>query len=187
VIRVEVTTEADVTRMVAAFTTLPVLRDSDYEVFLGDGLNGGIVMRRAWRKDGQRGGTGQTSTVHHAGGPGPASGGGGGGTGEVRSEPARPARLSADLTMSDGRLVHVPVVSPAPPASAGRIAVAIPYPDAAMPGRVISAAVTNEELGVIFRSGFPYTHVQGGDTLTVEFGEESLDAGGIARVFGEWP
>lgn len=56
-IRIEVTNEADVTRMVAAFTTLTVLLDSDYEVFLGDGLNGGVMMRRAWRKDGQRGAT----------------------------------------------------------------------------------------------------------------------------------
>jgi hypothetical protein len=99
--------------------------------------------------------------------------------------PVRPARLSADLTMSDGRLVHVPVVKPAGPASSGRIRVEIPYPDAAMPGLVISAAVTNEELGVIFRSGFPYTHVQGGDTLAVEFGEESLDAEALAKVLRE--
>lgn len=68
-IRIEVTNEADVTRMVAAFTTLPVLRDSDYEVFLGDGLNGGVMMRRAWRKDGQRSATNPTDwgTCHAAG------------------------------------------------------------------------------------------------------------------------
>jgi hypothetical protein len=93
----------------------------------------------------------------------------------------RPARLSADLTMSDGRTVHVPVVPPAGPASAGRIKVEIPYPPSAMPGLVVSAAVTNEELGVIFRQGFPYTHAEGGDTLTVEFGEESLDGEALAK------
>jgi hypothetical protein len=110
-------------------------------------------------------------------------------SGEAAALPdiVRPARLSADLTMSDGRTVHVPVVPPAGPASAGSIKVAIPYPEGAMPGLVVSAAVTNEELGVIFRSGFPYTHAQAGDTLTIEFGEESLDAEAVARVFGEWP
>lgn len=105
----------------------------------------------------------------------------------VATADVRPARLSADLTMSDGRTVHVPAVPPAGPASAGRIKVAIPYPASAMPGLVVSAAVTNEELGVIFRHGFPYTHAQAGDALTVEFGEESLDAEAVARVFGEWP
>lgn len=101
--------------------------------------------------------------------------------------PAPADRLSADLTMSDGRTVHVPVVPPAGPASAGRIKIVIPYPPSAMPGLVVGAAVTNEELGVIFRSGFPYTHAEAGDTLSVEFGEESLDAEAVARVFGEWP
>ena len=89
--------------------------------------------------------------------------------------------------MADGRTVHVPVVPPAGPASAGRIKVEIPYPPSAMPGLVVSAAVTNEELGVIFRHGFPYTHAQGGDTLTVEFGEESLDAldaKALAKILG---
>jgi len=59
VIRVEVTSEADVTRMVAAFVTLPVLRDCDYGIFLvsGHGPGGGGAMRRAWRQDGQRGAT----------------------------------------------------------------------------------------------------------------------------------
>lgn len=100
----------------------------------------------------------------------------------------RPARLSADLTMSDGRLVHVPVVpTPKEPASAGKIRVDIPYPANAMPGLVISAAVINEDLGVVFRSGFPYTHAQAGDTLTVEFGEESIDAEALAKIFGERP
>lgn len=54
-IRVEVTSEADVTRVVAAFNCLPVLEHSDYEVFLGEDLNGGIMARRAWRVDGERG------------------------------------------------------------------------------------------------------------------------------------
>lgn len=54
-IRVEVTSEADVTRVVTAFNCLPVLAHSDYEVFLGDGLNGGIMARRAWRVNGERG------------------------------------------------------------------------------------------------------------------------------------
>ena len=99
----------------------------------------------------------------------------------------RLARLSADLTMSDGRLVHVPVVAAPGPASAGRIRVDIPYPPDTMPGLVISAAVINEDLGVVFRSGFPYTHAQGGDTLTVEFGEESLDGEALARILGGLP
>lgn len=56
-IRIEVTSEADVTRMVAAFTVLPVLQDSDYEIFLGSHDNGTITMRRSWRMDGKRGAT----------------------------------------------------------------------------------------------------------------------------------
>ena len=59
-IRVEVTSEADVTRMVAAFNILPVLLDSDYEIFIGPADNGSLIMRRAWRKDGQRGATDPT-------------------------------------------------------------------------------------------------------------------------------
>jgi hypothetical protein len=104
---------------------------------------------------------------------------------KAAAAPLHPPRLSADLTMSDGRLVHVPVVPPPEePAPAGRIRVGIPYPASAMPGLVISAAVVNEELGVVFRSGFPYTHAQGGDMLTVEFGEESIDAEALAKIFG---
>jgi hypothetical protein len=81
-IRIEVTNESDVTRMVAAFTTLPVLLDSDYEVFLAGGFDpgGNAAMLRAWRRDGQRGGSG---IIHY--GPGALGGfdgmGGGGGTG----------------------------------------------------------------------------------------------------------
>lgn len=58
-IRIEVTSEADVTRMVAAFDVLRVLAGSDYEIFLvsGSGPGGGGRMRRAWRESGQRGGT----------------------------------------------------------------------------------------------------------------------------------
>ena len=58
-IRIEVTSEADVTRMVAAFQILPVLRDSDYEITLasGSGPGGGGTVRRAWRQDGVRGAT----------------------------------------------------------------------------------------------------------------------------------
>lgn len=56
-IRIEVTSEADVTRMVAAFNMLPVLLGSDYEIFIGSGVNGPVMMRRAWRTDGQRGAT----------------------------------------------------------------------------------------------------------------------------------
>lgn len=101
----------------------------------------------------------------------------------------RPARLSADLTMSDGRTVHVPVVPPPEkPASNGRISVTIPYPDDAAPGLVASVAVTNADLPMTFRGDiYPYAYVEPGDTLTVPFGEESLNAGDIARVFGEWP
>jgi hypothetical protein len=59
VIRIEVTSEADVTRMVAAFQVLSVLAGPDYEIWLvsGFGPGGGGGMLRAWRKDGQRGGT----------------------------------------------------------------------------------------------------------------------------------
>lgn len=61
-IRIEVDNEADVTRIVAAFAVLPVLADSDYEVFLLPQVwphdSGG--MRRAWRKDGERGATDPT-------------------------------------------------------------------------------------------------------------------------------
>jgi len=96
--------------------------------------------------------------------------------------------------MSDGRTVHVPVVPPAGPASAGRIKVTIPYPAGAPAGSVASVAVTNDDLGVTFRRDLwdplavdPYAGIGPGDTLTVEFGEESLDAGDIARAFGEWP
>jgi hypothetical protein len=57
VIRIEVDNEADVTRVVAAFTILPVLRGSNYEIFLvsGSGPGGGAGMRRSWREAGQRG------------------------------------------------------------------------------------------------------------------------------------
>jgi hypothetical protein len=107
------------------------------------------------------------------------------------AEPAeaavRPARLSADLTMSDGRLVHVPVVTAVGSASSGRIKVEIPYPDAAMPGIVIAAEVTNENLGVAFRRRWPGGYAAPGGTLTVDFVVESLGAEGVARVFGEWP
>jgi hypothetical protein len=67
VIRIEVTSEADVTRMVAAFQVLPVLLGCDYEVFLvsGFGPGGGCAMRRAWREDGQRGGTGTIEVSRH--------------------------------------------------------------------------------------------------------------------------
>jgi hypothetical protein len=59
VIRIEVDNEADVTRMVAAFTTLPVLATEDYEIFLagGFGPGGNAAMLRAWRRDGKRGAT----------------------------------------------------------------------------------------------------------------------------------
>jgi hypothetical protein len=62
VIRVEVSSEADVTRMAAAFVTLPVLAGCDYEIWLaGETLAsqpwGAGATRRAWRKDGQRGAT----------------------------------------------------------------------------------------------------------------------------------
>lgn len=107
--------------------------------------------------------------------------------GESTGTVLQPARLSADLTMSDGRTVHVPVVPAPEPASSGRIRVGIPYPDSARPGLVISAAVINEDLGVVFRSGFPYTHAEAGDTLSVEFGEEHLDAGVLAKILGELP
>jgi hypothetical protein len=58
VIRVEVTSEADVTRMTAAFQRT-ALRDQDYEIWLvsGFGPGGGAAMRRAWRQDGLRGGS----------------------------------------------------------------------------------------------------------------------------------
>ena len=64
-IRIEVTDEGDVTRMVAAFQILPVLRDSDYEIYLasGHGPGGGGETLRCWRKDGRRGGTGVTTTI----------------------------------------------------------------------------------------------------------------------------
>ena len=58
-IRIEVTSEADVVRVVAAFASLPVLADSDYEIWLvsGFGPGGGGGMRRAWRTAGRRGAT----------------------------------------------------------------------------------------------------------------------------------
>ena len=63
-IRVEVGSETDVTRMVAAFTTLPVLKDSDYEMRLvDDSGSGGTAMRRAWRTKGVRGATWPTDWV----------------------------------------------------------------------------------------------------------------------------
>ena len=57
-IRVEATSEADVTRMLAAFQVLPALRDCDYEVFLVTGFStaGRPGSARAWRIGGQRGG-----------------------------------------------------------------------------------------------------------------------------------
>jgi hypothetical protein len=56
VIRVEVTSEADVTRMVAAFSILEVLDGCDYEIWLtAGGAGGGGAMRRSWRHGGVRG------------------------------------------------------------------------------------------------------------------------------------
>jgi len=105
----------------------------------------------------------------------------------VASADIRPARLSADLTMSDGRTVHVPVVPvPKEPASGGRIKVEIPWPAGAMPGLVTGWTLTNEDLGMTARNVIcPSAHMQAGDTLTVEFGEESLDAGALAKILGE--
>jgi hypothetical protein len=101
----------------------------------------------------------------------------------------RPARLSADLTMADGRTVHVPVVEPLKePASGGKTRILIPYPAGEAAGVVVSAAVTNADLGMTFRRDLGSGgSIQPGLYLTVEFGEDSLDAGDIARVFGEWP
>jgi hypothetical protein len=183
VIRVEVTSEPDVTRMVVAFTLLPVLLTEDYEIFLtgGFGPGGNAAMLRAWRRDGERGATNPTDwdasdlppmTVQEA----------------VAAADVRPVRLSADLTMADGRTVHVPVVEAAGPASKGKIKVEIPWPASAMPGRVTGWSITNEDRSMTARNVVhPSAHMQAGDTLNVEFGEESLDAGDIARVFGEWP
>jgi hypothetical protein len=112
-------------------------------------------------------------------------------SGKLAEQPepdVRPARLSADLTMADGRTVHVPVVEPLEPASAGKISILVPFPASAAPGVVTSAAVTNADLGLTFRRDLGSGgNIQPGLYLTVEFGEESLDAGDIARVFGEWP
>jgi len=169
--------------MVVAFTLLPVLVTEDYEIFLagGFGPGGNAAMLRAWRKDGQRGATTPTDwdvadlpplTVQEA----------------AAIADIRPARLSADLTMADGRTVHVPVVEPLEPASAGKISILVPFPASAAPGVVTSAAVTNADLGLTFRRDLGSGgNIQPGLYLTVEFGEESLDAGDIARVFGEWP
>jgi hypothetical protein len=55
-IRIEVTSEADVTRMVAAFAVLPVLAGPDYEIWLVSEI-GRWRMRRAWRTGGVRGGS----------------------------------------------------------------------------------------------------------------------------------
>lgn len=89
-IRVEVASEADVTRMTAAFQTLPALRDQDYEIFLLPLIwpHDSAGTLRAWRKDGLRGGTGQTNTIVYAGGPADLTGGGGGG-GNVTGGPPR--------------------------------------------------------------------------------------------------
>lgn len=95
-----------------------------------------------------------------------------------------PARLTAGLIMSDGRAVHVPAVPPAEPGAAGKIKVTIPYPVDAPAGLVARVVVTNEDLAVTFRAGIPLVNVEPGDTLTVEFGEESLDAEGFAWVTG---
>ena len=59
-IRIEVTNEGDVTRMVAAFQILAVLRDSDYEIHLATSGPGGGSVRRCWRENGLRGGTSPT-------------------------------------------------------------------------------------------------------------------------------
>ena len=95
------------------------------------------------------------------------------------SESVTPARLSADLTMADGRVVHVPVVPPAKePATAGKIWVGIPYPADAERGFVTAVAVTNEDLHQTFRGYFdpdlPPVGVEPGDTLHIALTGDDL-------------
>ena len=83
--------------------------------------------------------------------------------------------LSADLTMGGGRVVHVPSVPEPPPASGGKVKVAIPFPAEAKGGVVYGAVVTNDETGTEMRCAFArLTWLEPGDALTVVFGDDSM-------------
>lgn len=94
-IRVEVTSEADVTRMVAAFQVLESLRDQDYEIWLvphslyRTSLEHEAV-RRAWREDSRRGGgeyAAEPDAIHYGGSGHPGAVSVRGGTGGSSSLP----------------------------------------------------------------------------------------------------
>lgn len=98
----------------------------------------------------------------------------------------KPARLRARLFTAGGQVVSVPDVPLPPPASGGKIRVAIPYP-ANEPSRTVHrVAVINDETGFIARSSVERVTVEPGDTLTVEFGIEHV-TGRFAALFGPDP
>jgi hypothetical protein len=83
-------------------------------------------------------------------------------------------RLTARLFTTDRVTVEVPDVPLSPPATAGKIKVAIPYPASEQRRTVHRVAVFNQDTGDILRTSIELTPVDPGDTLTVEFGEENL-------------
>jgi hypothetical protein len=96
-----------------------------------------------------------------------------------------PARLSAELTV-DGAVVKVPSVPAPEPATQGHITVKIPYPHGPS-GWLTFAAVANEDLGVTLRQGIVRTWIEPGDSVQIQFGEESIDWAQVMKVFGEMP
>jgi hypothetical protein len=97
----------------------------------------------------------------------------------------QPPRLSAELVVG-GMLVRVPSVPVPAPTSSGHITVDIPYPKDAQAGYLSIASVTNEELDITLMQKLqPRPWVRPGDTVSFQFGEESIDLAQVSRVFGE--
>lgn len=87
---------------------------------------------------------------------------------------AKTPRLAARLFTAGRVTVEVPDIPLPPPATGGRLRVAIPYP-AGEPARTVHrVAVINEDARFVARASILPTVVEPGDTLTVEFGEEHI-------------
>jgi hypothetical protein len=85
-----------------------------------------------------------------------------------------PFRLTARLFTPDRVTVEVADVPLPPPATAGKIRVAIPYP-ASEPARIVSRVVViNESTGGVARASVWPRVVEPGDMLTVEFGADNV-------------
>jgi hypothetical protein len=87
---------------------------------------------------------------------------------------ARTPRLTARLFTVGRVTVEVPDVPLPPPATGGKLTVAIPYPAGETARTVHRVAVINQDSGFIARSSILPRVVEPGDTLTVEFGEEHI-------------